>query len=203
MITKHEFYIFKNYSAGIKEWLKNTCYLSNYPKEENVNVVFSTPERAWAKFLNPISNGSPVSPYISFDLTSHSEKDGELPLGFVTQRSRDVNKFEMIRHPLVYELGYTVSIFTRLRSEADVLAYQIISNSSKNRKGVIKVDNQWAELWGHDLTNESELDGGETADRFIKFSLEITVPRAYVPLIYDYERIILSTDLEQEEVYDI
>lgn len=204
MVDKPEFYIFRNYSKGIKEWLEKTVYLSSYKSDKQPKVVFMTGEKAYAKLRSDVVNGYPDTAYVSFILTDATEDDNQRPLGFVYENKVGEDSVEKIRHPMVYTLTYNVNIFTRLMSESDVISYQILSNSFKNHAGVIIVGNQWAEIYGEKYSPTEEINNLTTEDRFIKTTINLTVPRAYVPFPVEVIKggIIKHISMETQFTYD-
>lgn len=204
MVDKPEFYIFRNYSKGIKVWLEKTVYLSDYKSDKQPKVVFMTAEKAYAKMQSDIINGFPDTSYVSFILTDATEDPSQRPLGFLYENKIENDNLVKIRHPMVYSLQYTVNIFTRLMAESDIISYQILSNSFKNHAGVITVGNQWAEIYGERYTPTAEINNLTNEDRFIKTTLLLNVPRAYVPFPVEVIKggIIKHIQIGTEYTYD-
>jgi hypothetical protein len=184
MPERIEFYLFRQYSLAIKNWLTETCYLSRYPRETNIQVVYSAPERAFAKYMYPVVNGQNVFPTITFVLTDSPYADGENLLGFVKETNRTGSNPRVLKPLLIYKLNYQVSIQTTLQSDADILQYQILSNATKNRKAAFLVDGQWCEAMAGNPRNETQLQPGDAQDRVIRYGLDLSIPRAYLPREY-------------------
>ena len=181
MVSKPEYYIFREYSKALKEWLIKTVYLSTYKADKQPQVVFMTGEKAYAKIKSDIINGFPDTAYVAFILNDADEDPNQRPLGFVYENKFKKDTVYKIRHPMVYSLKYKVVIYTRLMAENDIINYQILTNSFKNHAGVIVVENQWGEIYGESLTPTAEVADLTNTDRIVKSEINLSIPRAYVP----------------------
>jgi len=181
-----EYFMFRNYSVAVKKWLIENTYLSTYPPDNNITVAYMTPERAFAKYMYPTINGATTSPNINFHLSGIEYTQGENLLGFVREYRRFDNntKSKIVKPPLIYKLTYGCTIYTRNMPEMDVILYQITTKSSMNAKAAFEVDGQWAELMSGNPTDETELEPGERQNIVNRWALELTIPRAYVPMDY-------------------
>lgn len=181
-----EYFLFRKYTKAVKTWLQNNVYLSTYSPDNNVTIAYMTPERAFAKYMYPVINGSTVSPNINFNLSGQEYIEGENILGFVNEYKRfdDNKKARVMKAPLIYRLTYSCTIYTRNMPEMDVILYQILSKTHKNAKATMEVDGQWAEILSGDPTNETELEPGERQNIVNRWSLDLIIPRAYVPMDY-------------------
>lgn len=196
-----EHFLFRNYSVAVKNWLQESLYLSSYPEDNNITVVYMTPDRAWAKYIYPTLNGATTSPNANFHLTGMEYINGQNMLGFVREYSKypDKNKLKSIKPPLIYSLTYSLTLYARVQSEMDVMLYQLISQAHKNAKANFIVDGQWAELMAGDPRQETNLEPGEAQGIIQRFGIDLIIPRAYLPLGFSEEDMILTTDM----VYDI
>ena len=183
MAVPNEFFNFRNYSVAVKAYLQNKCFLSRYPKDENVLVIYGTPARAFAKYVYPIVNGQQIQPIISFHLSSKQYEDGQNPTGFIEETSYNpiTQVTTVIPSLLSYRLTYTLTLRTLTMSDMDILLYQILTTTSKNKKHWAIVDGQWMELGFSDLREETNLEPGEVQDRIIRYGVDLSVPRAYLP----------------------
>lgn len=182
-----EHFLFRNYSKALKNWLQENIYLSSYPEDRNVTIVYTTPDRAWAKYVHPTINGGTMSPNVNFHLTGIQYSESENLLGFVNEYIKYDNKPKAreMSPPLIYNLSYSITIYTRLQSEMDVIIYQMVSKAHKNKKAAFKVDGQWAELHFSDIQDETNLEPGEAQDVTTRFGINATIPRAYLPVAFD------------------
>jgi hypothetical protein len=181
-----DFSLFKNYSIGLKDWLERNCYISNLPNNNNVNVVYSSIDRAWINRVMEIANGQNTSANINFTLSNYEYLENENILGFVTeQKINNKGTVNIVRPPLVYSLTYKLTLFTRLQSEMDMLVYQIVSRAHKHAKAVIMVDGQFCEFMVSNPSDETNLEPGEIQDRVVRFGIELRVKRAYLPIGYE------------------
>lgn len=188
-VKPNEYFLFRNYSIAVRNWLNKNVYLSTYSPDNNVTVAYMTPERAFAKYMYPVINGATTSPNINFYFSSMEYLTDQNNLGFVREfKTFDKNrKVKILKPPLVYKIDYKCTIYTRNMPEMDVILYQILSKTHKNAKATFMVDGQWAELYSSDPTNETELEPGENQNIVNRWSLDLTIPRAYLPL--DYEEV--------------
>lgn len=195
-----EHFLFRNYSVAVKNWLIENLYLTVYPDDNNVTIVYTTPDRAWAKYIYPTLNGATTSPNVNFHLTGYEYKTAENLIGFVTESKRypDQNKAKILSPPLIYGLTYSATIYTRNQSEMDVLIYQMVTQAHKNKKAVLTVDGQWAEMYFGDPRDETNLEPGETQGMINRFGIDIMIPRAYLPLEYTEVNITSSIEFEYD-----
>lgn len=195
-----EFFLFRNYTLAVRNWLRENVYLSTYPHDNNVTVAFMTPEKAFAKFIYPTLNGVTTSPNVNFYLSSNEYVEGENNLGFVREYKNfnENSMTKVLKAPLVYSLTYSCTIFTRNLPEMDVILYQIMSKAHKNAKAALKVDGQWAEIHAGNPTNETNLEPAEVQDIIHRWALELTIPRAYLPLDFEESRTIGGFELSEE-----
>lgn len=195
-----EFFLFRNYTLAVRNWLRENVYLSTYPHDNNVTVAFMTPEKAFAKFIYPTLNGVTTSPNVNFYLSSNEYAEGENNLGFVREYKNfnENSMTKVLKAPLVYSLTYSCTVFTRNLPEMDVILYQIISKAHKNAKAALKVDGQWAEIHAGNPTNETNLEPAEVQDIIHRWALELTIPRAYLPLDFEESRTIGGFELSEE-----
>jgi hypothetical protein len=186
MPGNYEFFLFRQYSIAVKEWLGQVCNLSRYPKEENVLVIYSTPAVAFAKYIYPIVNGKQMRPTISFHLSANTYTQNENLLGWVTDYIpiAGTSTLEEVKPLLIYGLTYSLTIRTTLMQDADILIYQLLSNASKNKKAALRIDGQWAEIMAGDPRDETNLEPGEFQDKVIRYGIDLIIPRAYLPREY-------------------
>jgi len=177
-----EHYLFRDYSIAVKKWLEDTVYLKRYPKDNNVTIVYGTPDRAWAEYIYPVLNSGTLSPNINFHLTDMEYLDNENINGFVKEYRTFEGNDISIKPPLIYKLTYSATFFTRTQSELDILFYQILTKAYKNRKAVFMVDGQWAELMATDQGYETNMEPPGTEDIVRRGKLNLVIERAYLPL---------------------
>ena len=186
-VKPYEQFIFREYSVSLKQWIIDNTYLSSYPADANITTVYTTPDRAWAKYIYPVINGAVLTPNISFHLTGMEYSSDQNLLGFVKEYKPIANstKLKAVRAPLIYKLTYSATIYTRNQPEMDVILYQLVSKAHRNAKGVMFVDGQWAEIEAGDPRDESNLEPQEAQDVIRRTGIDLTIARAYVPLAYD------------------
>jgi hypothetical protein len=200
MAVPNEYFLFRNYSLAVKAYIQNKCYLTRYPRDENVLVVYGTPARAFAKYVYPIVNGSQVQPIISFHLSSKQYAENENLLGFQNEHIYNTGTqiTKSVPPLLVYKLNYTLTLRTLTMSDMDILLYQILTTTSKNKKHWAIVEDQWMELGFNDVREETNLEPGEVQDRVIRYGIDLSVPRAYLPREYTEAGAIQSWQLNYE-----
>jgi hypothetical protein len=190
--------LFRNYSKAIKEWLGKTVGLSRYAGTQNVQVFYMTPEKAYSKYLAPVVNGQAISPVITFMLLTPQYGESENSLGFVSDVVYPTTgNARYVKPLLVYKLTYQLSLYAILQSDIDVMQYQIMSNASKNRKAAVAVDGQWAEIMASDPRNEIALEPGDAQEKLIRYGMDLTIPRAYLPRDYTDYGTITSFDIDE------
>jgi len=179
-----EYTLFLNYTDKIKEFLIKNSYLKKYPKEENVQVFFATPPMAFAKFLIPVINGANLNPTISFYLNGIEYLQNENLLGYVEKPIRiSETGFLYLKPHLIYKLIYKVNILTTIEREADILQYQLLTKAPFNRPYPFKImNNEWGTVYSQSASIDTELIPGEAKDKIISRSLELIIPRAYLPV---------------------
>jgi len=184
-----EHFLFKDYTSGIKKFLEKTCYLNKLAHDQNVVVFVIQPEKAFVKFLIPIINGTNLNPTITFSYSPTIEYlDGQNILGFVKQRKVKDSFVRYTKPELIYSLIYTVNIFTKTKTQADVLLYQILNEASRNAKSAFKIDGQWVEIEAINPRDETNILPAEASDVSFQHSVDLKIPRAYLPREYkDYD----------------
>jgi hypothetical protein len=200
MAYPNEYFLFRNYSVAVKAYLQNKTYLTRYPKDENVLIVYGTPARAFAKYVYPIVNGQQIQPVISFHLSGKQYAENENLLGFQNESSyiSATQKTRTVPPLLVYKLTYTLTLRTLTMSDMDILLYQILTTTSRNKKHWAIVEGQWMELGFSDIREETNLEPGEVQDRVIRYGIDLSVPRAYLPREYTEAGSIQSWQLNYE-----
>lgn len=194
-----EHFLFKEQSIAVKKFLKDSLWLNRYPESTNVDVFYSTPERAFSKLIAPVINGGNLYPTVSVVLQGMEMAPGQTPGGFFKKyvvSESDERVFEEHKHPLVYELTYRVTVWAALQSDMDILMYQAMSSAPQNRKYSTVIDGQWMEIEVRTPQSESTLDPGDARDVSFRYGFDIVVPRAYLPLNFEeyYGRIDNVTD---------
>ena len=195
-----EFFLFRQYSKAVKEWFIKHCFLSRYPEDSNVLVVYATPERAFMKYMYPALNGKQVRPLISFHLSGYEYLTNENNLGFVKEYKYNENNniTKIIPAPYVYRLNYAVNIYTLLMSDADILMYQILTQATHNKAFAEIIDGQWAEFEAINPRDDTNLEPGDMQDRVIRYGLDFIVRRAYLPRPIDEVQGIKAFDISTE-----
>lgn len=194
MPEKLEFNLFKQYSQVVKDFIIETCYLSRYSKDSNVLVAYETPARAFARYIFPVINGQQIRPVISFHLANMQYLTAENHLGFVGEYIYDSTlvKVKDVKAPLIYSLLYPLTLRAVLLSDMDIMLYQLMVKAHKNKKAYKAVDGQWAEIMVGDPINETNLEPGDAQDKIIRFRVDLTIPRAYLPQRYGLIQPILG-----------
>lgn len=182
-VKRNEHFLFMDYSLKVRDFLRDNLYLSSYPEDKNVGVYYSTPARAYAKFLVPVINGDTLYPKVTFRLTGYERTQGQSPNGYfkLTKTIGD-DEYQEIRHPLVYSLTYRVTFWAAQQADMDILTYQAITAAPFERKYPITVDGQWGEICTQNFSDEGSMDPGEAQDISYRNGFDITINRAYLPL---------------------
>ena len=206
MAKPTEYTLFIEYGRKVKKFLKDSLYLSKYGDgADNVNVEYASPPRAFAKFLVPVINGSNLNPTVAFYLSNIEFLENENLLGFVSEKVRvSDTAFKYIPPPLIYKLTYKVTIMVATETDGDILQYELLSKAKKRRPHAFTVDGQWATCYAENASNDTNIEPGEIQDKVSRRSLDLVIPRAYLPLDYDlYDGIIKEINIAYETAEDI
>jgi len=181
MPNLYEYHLFRDYTKAIKEFCQNSVYLSRFPNDNNWQVFFETLDQAYAKRIIPMINGKNISPNGIISLDSTEYIDNENLGGFYSEliKGNDL-KYDSIRNPLIYRLEYTLTFFTSIRADADIINYQLLTKAPKNRKHTEIINENWCEIYVHSPTNETALEPEEAKSKVHRNSLKITIPRAFI-----------------------
>lgn len=179
-----EFDLFVEYGRMIKRFLQSNVYLTRFPEDQNVQVVYAAPPIAFAKYIVPVINGSNLNPTVSFNISGMEYAQNENLLGFVKETKRVNGKQQKMYAPLVYKLTYKATIMVANEFDADIIQYQIVSSAPFNRPYATKIDGQWATLYVAGMYNDTSIDVGEGKDKVIRRSVDLVIPRAYLPMGY-------------------
>lgn len=203
MATPNEFALFKPYLLATKEWLKRVCYLTRYSPEDNVKVEWSTPAKAFVKYIIPLverENGSLKNPLITMSLSAMTPAgSGETPGQWYKLQvlKADKSGSSELYHPCVFSLGININIYTSLQSDMDILLFQLLTNSI-HRKAAFIVEEQWCEIGGGEPTNQTNSIPPEAQDKVIKYSMDLKIPRAYLPIDVVSRDIITKVEVNYE-----
>ena len=180
-MIKPQYPLFYDYSKMLVMWLKKTLGIKAYGSDE-IDVVYMTPARAFAKYIYKTVNGRPVRPLITLHLNTMEYSNENLG-GFVPSISFDYNKGIHVRkYPLlIYRLSYGLTVYTKNSEDADNLLFQLLGNAPKNYKAVEIVNGHWAEFWCGDIRDETNLEPGDFQDKLIRYGLDMSILRAYIP----------------------
>jgi len=203
--TPPEYYLFKEYSRGVKDFLNKVLYLKRFPREKNVNIFYSTPRVAWAKYVNPIVNGSAPVPVCSFHLDSFQIKQNEIMSGFVrkyTPNSLNSNIIDVDLSPSIWELTFKATIWTKTMDDMDNLVTQILIFTMPPKLWAFKIDDVWAEIKSNSVSIEDDLEPADTKDKTYRRSISLTIPRAYLPRESWTVGIIKEINLRFEEEFN-
>lgn len=191
------FPLFLNYHKFVRNFLKESLHLRNLSPDRPLGIHYSTPSRAFAKFIVPVINGSNLNPTVTYYMTSSPPAQNQTPGGYFKMPVREGDSFKMMRNPLPYTLTYRITIWTTRQADSDYLAYQAMTSAPFNHRYAKMVDGQWGELEVRNLTNETNLEPGDVADKTTRIAFDIYIPRAYLPLSYEeYNGIIKETDID-------
>lgn len=200
MAKPAEFTLFMNYIEKAKEFLTKNAYLKKFPKEENVQVFFASPPVAFAKFLIPVINGANLNPTISLYLSNIEYLSNQNQLGFVSKTVRvNENSFMYVKPHLIYKLTFKINILAGNERDADILQYQLMTKAPFRKPYAFTILNQWGTLYVENPSIDTDLMPGEAKDRAIVRSLDLVVPRAYLPVESEiYSGIIEEINLNYE-----
>jgi hypothetical protein len=181
-----QYNLFKEYCSAMKDFLTSAIYLDRFERNNNVRIYYSTPARAWAKYVQPIINGFPNTPVITFYLSANEFKTSEIMGGFVNMYENhptDPDKLLSTYSPTIWKLEFTATYWSALISDMDKMMYQSLMYTMPPKLWAGKIDDKiWYEIGCNgNIGFEDELEPGETKDKLIRRGLTFYVPRAYLP----------------------
>lgn len=182
MAEIREFDLFVEYGRMIKKFLLKSVYLTRFPEDQNIQIVYAAPPIAFAKFIVPVINGANLNPTVSFNMTGMEYGQTENLNGFIKEVRYVQGKQQKTYAPLVYKLSYKATIMVANEFDADNIQYQIVSSAPFNRPYATKIDGQWATLYVAGMYNDTSIDVGEAKDKVIRRSVDLVIPRAYLPM---------------------
>lgn len=187
MAQPSEFKLFVEYGRAIKKFIINNTRLSRYGDRpaDMINVAYASPPRAFAKFLVPVLNGSNLNPTITFYLSNIEHAQSENLLGFVTEKKSSGETTKYIPAPIICKITYKVIVMVANELDADIVQYQLMANAPFKRPYSFAVDGQWATAYSANPSNDTNIEPGEIQDKVSRRSIDIIIPRAYLPLDFD------------------
>lgn len=180
MPNLNEFYLFREYTAAVKKFCKDTVYLSRFPAEQNWEVYFETIDQAYAKRIIPMINGKNPGPNGILELDDFTENTNEAMNGYHYGMVKTGTKYNAEISPLVYTINYTLTFFTSTRADADIILYQLLTAAPKTRKYCTTVNNNWCEIFVYNPSDDTALEIEEAKAKIHRFSVKLTIPRAYI-----------------------
>jgi hypothetical protein len=214
------------YHYNIKLWLKAIMQLDRLGTTV-IPVSFSTPRRAFATGSSSSTNPNPLGlplyspptegnnflPVIVFNLTGMTLKTEKIPPyeHILTLPIKDNNgtivSYKQVKPLLVYEISYTAYLYAALMQDADILVFKFATEFKPQchiwigDKNYINVGEKgrWAQLVLDGITDGTEYEPGDIAERVVRKDLSFRVTEAYVPTLEpDY-----SNDVAQQMITDL
>lgn len=168
--------VFEDYAMVVKKSLENILHDDNMAREDKVQIIYSTPPVAFAKFIQNTQNGQKPGPLVSFHLSGIAIEESQQLGGWATLM---VNNEYRMRAPVVAKLKFEVTINAIKESQADLLNSQIILSMPFNRPYATMLNGQWVTLVASDFSNETESEISDGNDKTVKRTCEIEIDRAY------------------------
>lgn len=178
-----QYYLFKEYSRAVKEFLTEVVYLSRFDRDHQPNIYYSTPSRAWATYVQPIINGFAETPVCTFYLSGAEPKQSEI-MGWGHDRIQDPNnedKYVYSFAPSIWKLNFKTTIWTKTINDMDVILSQIFLYSQTPKLWACMVDGAWCEIGVDSFSIDDDMEPGESKDKIIRRGLNTYVRRAYLP----------------------
>ena len=184
-MVKYEYSLFYDYSSMLMEWIKSQLYLSEYASAEKggVDVFYSTPARAFAKYVFDTGNGQLKRPLVTFHLNGMEYLRNENILGFQREVSFDLEKQKFIykKPPLIYRLNYGITVYGKNFLDGEKILFHLMEASSHNERAVEVLNKRWVEFYTDNIRDESNLEPGEIQNITTRHGLDLIVLRAYLP----------------------
>jgi hypothetical protein len=177
-----EFNLFVEYGRLTKKLLEEAMHLSRYPDNENVDVLFLTPSRAYVRILIPVLNGGNLNPTVTFSYDSFEYLENENLGGYFGENKRiNDTTWRKVPAPLIYKINFKVYINTATPMDADVMQYQLLAYCRKNKPMAKFLDGQWIEWVASGPVDDAPIEPG-LEDKIAKRSLTLSIRRAYLPV---------------------
>lgn len=181
-----------------------------------LNIVYGNMARSVATVATPLRQGTVDSPGIGFfvaDTQLKFEKSRPVE-NYYTRKYKDNNTGAIIGvaavPPLMeYELRYTINIWSVYQQEMDILLYQIMSEFRPEKFFWIGDPNfgmqydkdrmdrehkgQWAHALLESISDASELEPGDAADRVLRQEITFYIESAYTPLPFDDQQSMIGS----------
>jgi hypothetical protein len=202
--------IFAEYHYFTKKWLEDIMRLTRLGTTK-IPVVYNTPRRAFAigstslggpgtgtqPLYAPPSEGNNFLPILTFNLTGMTQKmEKTRPYEYILvtpikDNNNTVSAMKQNKPLQVYEINYTAHLYTALMQDADILMFKFASEFKP--QCYLWIGDQTAigdgtkGLYAHmlldSITDGSEYEPGDIAERVIRKDLNWRVTEAYVPTL--------------------
>ncbi len=177
-----QYLLFKEYSRAIKSFLEKVVYLKRFSKDKQPKIYYSTPRRAWAKYVSPIINGFSDTPIITFNLLDPEPIFAQNTFASLrTEHETDSNKYSYHYGPTIWKLPYKITIWAATMDDMDTLLYQILAYSVPPKCWATMVNGAWGEIVFQSTSIEDELEPGDAKDKVIRRGVSVFIRRAYLP----------------------
>jgi len=179
-----QFPLFREYAVAMKSMFNQLLYLKRFSQEKQPKIYYSTPRRAWAKYVQPIVNGASETPICTFYLNGMTPVQGETMGGFVTtyeENPENEDEYTYSFSPSLWRLNYTVTIWSKTMTDMDNMLSQILIMTMSPKTWAAKVDGAWAEFVTESVAFEDEMEPGDAVDKVYRRSVTMYVRRAYLP----------------------
>ena len=203
-----QYYLFKEYARAVKSFLEQVLYLKRFSRDDQPNIFYSTPRKAWAKHIQPIVNGFSETPICTFYLNNMAPKQGETMGGwvFVKEDHPDTpdDDYRYSWAPSIWRLDFKTTLWAKTMADMDTMLSQILIYTQSPKLWSCMVDGAWCEIGTESVAIEDEMEPGDAKDKVVRRSLNTYVRRAYLPReSFDYPKIkeinvTLEDNLENE-----
>lgn len=164
---------FRTYNEAMFNWL--SCINLGKPDVANdVPVLFSTPERAFADTVRPRVEGQVDIPLISFTLTgAEFDFDRFKPSSLLFSKQQVGDRWQLGKRAMPWELNYNVSVWTKFYEDLDIIGYYLMSRFTP--KSYLLVNGRASEVSFTGHSDNSDLEPGVDEDRKLRHDYQFKV----------------------------
>lgn len=118
----------RGYNEGMMKWLSGIT-LERPEEPYAIDVIYQTPERAFADLVSNRVNAQIVLPVISFIMTGMSFDWQRLssPPNIVYSKRKIGERYQLEPKPMPWVLNYNVTVWGKFQQDLDIIAYKILS----------------------------------------------------------------------------
>ena len=180
-----------------------------------VNIVYGNMERAITTIAQPLRNGLVDSPGISFYISDYQYKvEKSRPIeNYYTRKYKDNTTGARTGVAAVppmqeYQVHYSINLWSIYMQEMDILSYQIVTSFNPENYFWIgdeeygfnfdgdRMDREHHGQWAHSLidtiSDVSDLEPGDAANRTLRTEIGFMINNAYLPMPFEKDQSMIG-----------